>query len=309
MIKILLSLIMAFLSIFGIGSSGGLGNDADNQPVTPTGYDLKFDISYGEESEQKLDLIIPEGIGKTLNLCVYIHGGAWMGGDKSLETENVIGYAKDRGMIAANVNYRLLSESRQDLNCNTQLQDINSAVEKIVEVCQEEGYTIKNAMITGESAGGHLALMYAYKCKDISPVNISLVYSICGPTNMADVNYYTKTDMTADQVALLQSVLTGRTINMDNLMTTEIYEELMKVSPIKYVDQNSVPTIFNSCGNDRLVPVSNGEQLEKALKNFGVDYYYAEFVNSGHCARNTLDIATTSVFDVKLDEMIEKFVK
>ena len=176
MIKILLSLIMAFLSIFGIGSSGGLGNDADNQPVTPTGYNLKFDISYGEESEQKLDLIIPEGIGKTLNLCVYIHGGAWMGGDKSLETENVITYAQDRGMIAANVNYRLLSESRQDLNCNTQLQDINSAVEKIVEVCQEEGYTIKNAMIMGESAGGHLALMYAYKCKDISPVNISLVY-------------------------------------------------------------------------------------------------------------------------------------
>ena len=309
MIKILLSLIMAFLSIFGIGSSGGLGNDADNQPVTPTGYDLKFDISYGEESEQKLDLIIPEGIGKTLNLCVYIHGGAWMGGDKSLETENVIGYAKDRGMIAANVNYRLLSESRQDLNCNTQLQDINSAVEKIVEVCQEEGYTIKNAMITGESAGGHLALMYAYKCKDISPVNISLVYSICGPTNLTDIKFYTENDIPAEQMMLIQSCLTGTTITMNNLLAAEISNELMKISPIKYVNENTVPTIFNSCGRDKLVPVSNGEVLEKLLSNYGVDYYYAEFANSGHCARNTLDIATISVFDMKLDEMINKYVK
>lgn len=275
----------------------------------PTGLDVFNDISYGEEETQKFDLIIPQGIGKDLSLSIYLHGGAWLGGDKSLDTELVLPMAQEKGMISANVNYRLLSEGRNDLDCRTLLQDIDDAIKKIVEVCDDKGYSVKKAIIWGKSAGGHLALMYAYTCKDTSAVDIGLVYSICGPTDMTDEDFFAETDFTTEQMLLLNSVLTGVKVTEENLMSEDIVSERQRVSPINYVTSTSVPTVFNSCGRDRMVPTSNAQRLEKVLKDCGVDYYYAHFSHSNHCGRNGLDFFTYTVLDYHLDKMIEKYVK
>lgn len=304
--SLIFAIIMAFLSIFGVGNGG---NPTPPANTTPTSYDILTDVSYGPEEKQTFDLIIPQGIGKTLSLSVYIHGGAWMGGDKSYEVDTFKPMAQEKGLISASLNYRLLAENRRDLNCDTQLKDIDDAVTKIVDVCSSKGYTIKKAIIWGESAGGHLALMYSYTYKDKSAVDIGMCYSICGPTNLADTNFFTKTEFTPAQMLLLQSLLTGTDINADNIMTSEIFNERLRVSPVNYVNASSVPTIFNSCGDDHLVPTSNAEHLQKVLQQNGVDYYYAHFANSGHCGRNALDYVTYTALDYKLDEMINKYVK
>lgn len=306
LISALIAIIMAILSVFGVGNGG---NPTPPVNTTPTGYDILTDVSYGSEDSQKFDLIIPKGIGKELSLAVYIHGGAWMGGDKSYETETFKPMAQEKGLISASLNYRLLAENRRDLNCYTQLKDIDDAVTKIVDVCSSKGYSIKKAIFWGESAGGHLALMYSYTYKDKSAVDIAMCYSICGPTNLADTNFFTKTEFLPDQMFLLQSLLTGTDINANNITTNEVFNERLKVSPINYVNASTVPTIFNSCGDDHLVPKSNAEHLEKVLKANGVDYYYAHFANSGHCGRHSLDYATYTALDKKLDEMIKKYVK
>lgn len=292
----IMAIIMAVMSALGIGAT------------KPTGYDVMTDISYGEEEAQKFDLTIPQGIGQELSLAIFVHGGAWMGGDKSYETDKTQ-YMAEKGMISANVNYRLLNDQRRELTCKTQLQDIDDAITKIVEVCAEKGYSIKKALIWGKSAGGHLSLMYAYTCKDTSAVDIGLVYSICGPTDMMDENFFLKTEFTHDQVLLLNSVLTGENVTGDNLNDESIVEARKSVSPINYVTSSGVPTIFNSCGRDNMVPTSNAKSLEKVLKNNGVDYYYAHFSNSNHCGRNGLDFFTYTVFDYYLDSMIDKYVK
>ncbi|MBQ7653449.1 MAG: alpha/beta hydrolase [Clostridia bacterium] len=292
------AIVMSFLELFGIGTA-----------PKPTGYDIMADISYGDEEAQKLDLIIPQGIGQELCLSIFIHGGAWMGGDKSYETKNAIPMAEKRGMISANVNYRLLSSDRKDLDCRTQLDDIDKAITKIVQVCNDKGYTIKKAIIWGKSAGGHLSLMYAYTYKDKSAVDIGLVYSICGPTDMMDTNFFSKTEFTTEQVLLLNSVLTGREVTLDNLLSDEIVSERMRVSPVNYVTTESVPTIFNSCGRDNMVPTSNAQRLEKALQAFGVDHYYGHFAHSNHCGRHAMDFFSYTVFDYHLDRMIDKYVK
>lgn len=291
-----MAMVMAVMSALGIGVT------------KPTGYDVMTDISYGEEEAQKFDLTIPQGIGKELSLAVFIHGGAWFGGDKSYETDKTQ-YMAEKGMISANVNYRLLSTERKELDCDTLLEDIDNAIAKIVEVCGEKGYSIGKAMLWGKSAGGHIALMYAYTCKEKSAVDIGLVYSICGPTDMSDTNYFSKTEFTTEQVLLLQSGLTGKDVTADNFLDDSIQSELARVSPVSYVDENSVPTIFNSCGRDNLIPVSNAQRLEKALKANGVDYYYGHFANSNHCGRHGFDFFAYTVFDYHLDKMIDEYVK
>lgn len=302
----ILSIIMAILSIFGIGTGGGGHEPID---TTPTGYDIMSNVSYGTSSQQAFDLMIPEGIGKTLSLAVYIHGGAWMGGDKSLEIETFTPMAKEKGMIAASLNYRLLKIDDASLTLNDQLQDINSAITKIVQICTSKGYKIKKALIWGESAGAHLALMYSYTWKDRCPVDIGLCYSICGPTNLCDPWYYTDDEIPPYQMLILQSRITGLNITADNLLSGTTVDALRRCSPINYVNAGTVPTIFNSCGRDTLVPVSNGEDLAKILKANFVDYYYVEFPNSNHCGRNGFDSTVYTKFDKKLDQMINTYVK
>ena len=307
----IVSIIMAILSIFGIGGGSGGSDGGSTAPVnaTPTGYDISADVAYGSHPQQKLDLIIPQGVGNSLSLAVFIHGGAWGYGDKSEETDMVMPYAQEKNMISANINYRLLTVDDASICCRTMLEDINTAVAKVVELCRAKGYTINKAMIWGKSAGAHLAMMYAYTYKDKSPVNIALCYNICGPANLTDRGFFTGNDIPAATMMFLFSRLTQRDINLDNLLSEATSQALLQISPISYVNASTVPTIFNYCGEDKKVFKSNGDTLEKVLKAYGVDYYYAVFPNSGHCSRSSLDYATTSSFDTKLDQMINKYVK
>lgn len=296
MICFFIALTTSFVALFGIGVPN------------ISSYDVMTDIAYGQEEGQTLDLIIPEGIGSELGLAVFIHGGAWFGGDKSYETDKTELMAK-KGLISANVNYRLLSTDRRELDCNTLLEDVDNAISKIVEVCRDKGYSIGKALIWGKSAGGHMALMYAYTYKEKSAVDVGLVYSICGPTDMSDTNYFSKTEFTTEQVLIMQSGLTGKDVTVDNFLDDGIQSELARVSPVNYVNENSVPTIFNSCGKDHLIPTSNAKSLEKALKANGVDYYYDHFANSNHCGRHGLDFFNYTVFDYHLDKMIDNYIK
>lgn len=308
----IVSIIMAILSVFGIGGgSGGSGGGGSMTPInaTPTGYDISVDVEYGSHPQQKFDLVIPQGIGNVLSLAVHIHGGAWTGGDKSSFASHIMPYAKEKNMIAATLNYRLLTRDDPSINCWTMLEDINDAVSKIVEVCRSKGYLIKKALILGESAGGHLALMYSYNYKNKSAVDIGLCYAVCPPTNLYEIKYFTEDLISNDEMFFMQSHLTGTTINRENLTSEATRDAQLKVSPISYVTCFSVPTIFNSCGKDYMVPKSNGDDLEKVLKLAGVDYYYAVFPNSMHVCRDSKDSSIYNLFDIKLDQMIEKYVK
>ena len=293
-----MAIIIAVLSALGIG-----GNPK------PTGYIVLNDVSYGTEESQAFDLIIPEGIGKELGLAVYIHGGAWLGGDKSLEAETFKPMAEKYGLISANINYRLLVDGRKDLNCETLLDDVDAAITKIIEVCQEQGYTVGKAIIWGESAGGHMALMYSYTRKNTSPVDIGLCYAICAPTDLTDTNFFTKTDFKYEHIFTFQSCLTGKDVGENNFLDEDIQSELRRVSPAYQVTGSSVPTIFNSCGRDKMVPTTNATRLEKALSYNGVDYYYAHFKRSGHCGRRGPDFITYTALDYNLGKMIEEYVK
>ena len=308
----IVSIIMAILSIFGIGSgSGGDNGGGISAPVntTPTGYDISVDIEYGSDAQQKFDLVIPQGIGNTLSIAIFIHGGAWSYGDKSEETDMILPYAQEKHMISANINYRLVKLDDGSVNCNVMLEDINNAVTKIVQVCRSKGYQINKAMVWGKSAGAHLAMMYSYTYKNKSAVNIGLCYNICGPANLTDTGFFKGNDIPVISMLTIFSRLAGRDINLDNLVSAETSQALLAISPISYINSSTVPTIFNYCGEDKKVFKSNGDTLEKALKANGVDYYYSVFPNSGHCNRSSLDYLVCSEFDSKLDQMINKYVK
>src|SRR5690606_10005967 len=68
-----------------------------------------YDVSYGGNSAQKMDVYLPEGRSiETTKVFIYIHGGGWVQGDKS-EFNGLLPYFQSKLSDYAfiSVNYRL----------------------------------------------------------------------------------------------------------------------------------------------------------------------------------------------------------
>lgn len=86
------------------------------QKVMPQpGVKAERDIAYGSDPKETLDLFTPEAKGKPRPILIFVHGGAFVGGDKSKAGngspspfyDNMMIWAVGHGLIGVNMNYRL----------------------------------------------------------------------------------------------------------------------------------------------------------------------------------------------------------
>lgn len=103
--------------------------------------------------ESTLDFFVPQGGGE-LPVLIYLHGGGWIGGDKSGIGPKALSMAAS-GMIVASVNYRLAPMSGPPNACD----DIAAAVAYIRELAPQIGADPDRLAIMGHSAGAHLAAL------------------------------------------------------------------------------------------------------------------------------------------------------
>lgn len=263
----IISIIMsAFLSFFNwIGVMLGMENT------------YKFEnVSYGTHERHTLNLYIPAD-KESVGLVLMIHGGAWIGGDKADyagEVERVLGM----GYAVASVNYRYISE---EVNLIDVTDDIQLAVAKIKELSEKRGVEINKMVLTGVSAGGHLAMLYAYSRDDVSAIRPVAVLNYCGPTDLSDDAYYFDNGLgDGEYVAQVLSWACGYKHTFAT--REEAREALWNVSPLKYVDENTVPTVINHGVKDNIVPFSNAVSLRDKFDTLGVTYVFNAYPNSGH---------------------------
>ena len=142
-----------------------------------------LNVAYGTDPMQKMDIYLPANrSATTTKVIILIHGGAWVTGDKSDFTPAIIDTLKKRVPDYAifNINYRLAALPATN-TFPTQENDIKAAVEFIYG--NRSSYLVSDKFVLmGASAGGHLALLQAYKYQ--SPVKIKAVVDFCGPTDM-----------------------------------------------------------------------------------------------------------------------------
>lgn len=263
----IISIIMsAFLSFFNwIGVMLGMENT------------YKFEnVSYGTHERHTLNLYIPAD-KESVGLVLMIHGGAWIGGDKADyagEVERVLGM----GYAVASVNYRYISD---DVDLIDVTDDIQLAVAKIKELSEKRGVEINKMVLTGVSAGGHLAMLYAYSRDDVSAIKPVAVLNYCGPTDLSDDAYYFDNGLgDGEYVAQVLSWACGYKHTFAT--REEAREALWNVSPLKYVDENTVPTVINHGVKDNIVPFSNAVSLRDKFDTLGVTYVFNAYPNSGH---------------------------
>ena len=118
------------------------------------------DIAYIDDGNiyHQLDVYYPQGTKKNAKLPVIIdiHGGGWMYGDKELNEYYCLALA-EQGYCVFNLSYRLVP----DVTVNEQLQDISEALSWISMNMKNYPCDSENIMLTGDSAGGQLAVYSA----------------------------------------------------------------------------------------------------------------------------------------------------
>lgn len=124
----------------------------------PENIEKVTDIPYIDDGNiyHMLDVYYPEGTTDKLPVIIDIHGGGWMYGNKELNEYYCLSLA-DRGYVVFNINYRLVP----DVTVNEQLQDVAQALKWISENMQSYPCDTENIMLTGDSAGGQLAIYSA----------------------------------------------------------------------------------------------------------------------------------------------------
>lgn len=115
------------------------------------------DIPYIDDGNQyhKFDVFYPEGeIAKEgLPVIIDIHGGGWMYATKDLNEYYCMELAK-KGYCVFSISYRLVP----DVTVNEQIKDCTDALAFIRANMKDYPANKKTVMLTGDSAGGQLAL-------------------------------------------------------------------------------------------------------------------------------------------------------
>ncbi|MGG4146281.1 alpha/beta hydrolase [Paenibacillus algorifonticola] len=261
------------------------------------------DISYGDGEANKFDLYVPADHTKeTYGLVVYLHAGGFTSGDKS-DDAKMLQWLSSKGYVAAGINYTLRDEEHPESSVYSQSMEIKSSIPFIVEEAKKLGYNLDSMAISGGSAGGTLAMLYAYRDAHESPIPVKMLFEAVGPSSFypEDWSVY-GLDQNPEAAAGLFSIMAGTEITA-NMLGTEAYEEAIKpISAYKWVNENSVPTVSAYGVYDKVCPFDTVKYLINALEKNNVTHEYIEFPHSGHALQND------DALYVKYMETVEKYL-
>lgn len=229
-----------------------------------------YNLKYGEHKRQKADIFLPSDYPENSPVVLLIHGGAWTLGKK----EHMIQIQKmlfKNNIPSINMNYRLVSKSKK-ITYREQLEDINSVIAKFNELAQKAELQPNNYILLGESAGGHLALLYGYQ----NPDKIKKIISLSGPTDFYSPEYLNSFYSKYSSPTIQKVVGT-------KFLRKKLSEEFKKASPIAHI--SNVPTLHFQGNQDFLVSPKQGIALDSALTAQNVPHKFIFMENTGHVPR------------------------
>jgi acetyl esterase/lipase len=236
-------------------------------------YTAYADLPYGPHERNLIDISIPNGIPR--GVILFIHGGIWMYGDKS-NRPIFLDTFRD-SFIVASMSHRYIDET---IHIDDLVDDVSAAVEYIQEFCSEKNINPGRLIVMGHSSGAHLAMLYAYRRHETSPLPVAFCVTMAGPTDLGDMAFrynFEKLRWIKFFYQLAEKA-TGHHI-VDGDVTDEGYSEqgreiLAAISPITFVKNDSPPTIIVHDASDALVPYANSAALNSVFNVYGVDHRF-----------------------------------
>mgnify|MGYP001231399699 FL=1 len=218
---------------------------------------IPIEHSYGSHEKQKIDLYL----GNTDKVLIWIHGGGWLFGDKRAKRwvrrfHNH--FTKHEELNVFMIGYRVGENTAPYA-----VEDVLCAYKKIEEEIVSRGFSKKDIVVAGASAGGHLALFLA-----LSQQNISNESCLSDLKPKAVVNLFGITEIEETYKYLDQSKFFSLSNYVRRWIPDEkrISEVSKQLSPLYLADNQNIKVLTIHGTNDVWVPYSQAELLDKKLK-------------------------------------------
>jgi len=234
-------------------------------------YDIRPNITYAiaNRTELKLDLYLARNRNPTNPTLILFHGGGWVGGQKEQNVLFLLPYLS-LGWSVINVEYRLANNSPAP----AAVEDCRCALRWAAYHAKEYNLDPSKFVLTGTSAGGHLALMTgmlpAESIFDLQcPTDDSVRWKEATAPHVkvaAVINWFGITD-----VADLLDGPKAKHYAIEWFGSLSNREELARrVSPLNYVRAGVPPVITIHGDEDDVVPYDQAIRLHAALSKASV---------------------------------------
>jgi acetyl esterase/lipase len=228
------------------------------------GYGVAANITYGTFQNIPVHLDVWRNTQATgpVPTLMYIHGGGWVFGDKGGAVNLFLPYI-ERGWNVVNVEYRFANTSPAP----AAVEDVRCALRWMYRNAAEYHIDTNRIVVSGHSAGGHLALMVGMLPSGSDLDSACPADEHEPPLKVAAiVNWYGITDVKeildgADRKTYAVAWV-GSQPNRD--------EVARRVSPLTYVRADLPPIITIHGDHDPTVPYSHAVRLRDALQAKGV---------------------------------------
>ena len=264
------------------------------------------DISYGDKESNKFDLYVPNDNSKeNYGLVVYLHAGGFTTGDKS-DDKQILQWLCSKGYVTAGINYTLRTDEN-NASVYSQSIEIKEAIPVVLEEAKKLGYNLDDMVISGGSAGGTLAMLYAYRDAEESPIPVKMMFEMVGPPSFFAEDWDTYgLDKNNEAAAGLFGVMLGSEINKEIIGTDELQEVMKPISAYAWINENSVPSVIAYGTYDKVAPFKAVKHLVNALEENNVDYKYFEATHSGHGLQN--DDKIYKEYMETVEEYLDKYI-
>jgi acetyl esterase/lipase len=234
--------------------------------LTASGYESKLDIY------KRRDTAAPQPT------VIFFHGGGWIRGTKEASALSIVPWL-EMGWNVVNVEYRMARVALAP----AAVEDGQCALRFVVDEAKTYGVDVNRIVVTGESAGGHLALTTGMIPESAGFTRVCAGGNFTGsqtavPKVAAIINWYGITDvaeMLAGPNARGYAVQwLGSLANAD--------EKARAVSPLTYVRAGLPPILSIQGDQDPIVPYTQNVRLRDALTKAGVTSELLTIPGGGH---------------------------
>ena len=127
-------------------------------PIFRDAVQVSYDIPYGDSGDETFDLYIPKSNDKQYPLIIWIHGGAFVGGDKKdvVYLAEALAY---NGYAVASINYTRAPEASYPVP----IRQLSDACEFLINQTYTDSDKIdtEHIFLAGDSAGAHVAAVFS----------------------------------------------------------------------------------------------------------------------------------------------------
>ncbi|MFL6229606.1 MAG: alpha/beta hydrolase fold domain-containing protein, partial [Pyrinomonadaceae bacterium] len=202
---------------------------------------------------------------------IWIHGGGWTRSSKEQEMLYIMPYL-EMGWAVVNVEYRLARVSLAP----AAVKDCRCALRWIIANAQKYKFDTSKLVVSGISAGGHLALTTG-----MLPPSAGLDRQCSGSEELkvaAIINWFGPSDVAAliDGAHAFDQAVTWFGSRSNRV------EMAKRISPLAYVRQGLPPIITIHGDQDNVIPYSQSVRLHQALDKAGVTNQLVTIQGRGH---------------------------